>query len=1145
MAKEEFKKKINLKSPLPNLFFHQFDYISRSNIFSNNQKNPKMRKLVLLLVLACLVASPMYAQKKKKKKKKSKETTTVEKKKSLLSASTFSGMKFRNVGPAFTSGRIADIAVHPDNQNVWYVAVGSGGVWKTVNAGTTWTPIFDSQKSYSIGCITIDPNNPATIWVGTGENVGGRHVGFGDGIYKSSDGGKQWTSMGLETSEHISEIIVHPENSSVIWVAVQGPLWSKGGERGFYKSTDGGNTWKETLGVDEWTGVTDIAIDPRNPDRLYAASWQRHRTVAALMGGGPGSGIHRSDDGGETWTKLSSGLPRSNMGKIGIALSPQQPDIVYAAIELDRRKGGLYKSTNRGASWKKQSNAISGGTGPHYYQELYASPHQFDKIYLMDVRIQVSDNGGKSFQRLSERGKHSDNHAIIFRENDPNYLLIGSDGGLYESFDNAENWRFINNMAITQYYKVAVDDALPFYNIYGGTQDNGSHGGPSETDNRHGIRNADWYKTLGGDGHQSATEHGNPDIIYAQSQQGVLHRVDVTTGEQVYIQPQADEGADYERYNWDAPIIVSTHKPSTIYFGSQRVWKSENRGDSWTAISGDLSRQDERIKLPIMGKLQSWDNPWDIYAMSNFSSITSLSESPIDANIIYAGTDDGLIQITEDGGKNWRRVEVGSISGVPARAFVNDIKADLYDANTVYVTMDNHKEGDFKPYLFKSTDKGATWRSIASNLPDRHLVWRVVQDHVKANLLFAATEFGIFFTVDGGNKWVKFKGGLPTISFRDLTIQKRQNDLVAASFGRSFFVLDDYSALRDITEDNLKEEAKLFATADAWWYIPRNIISSQGAMYSAPNPDFGATFTYYLKDGFTSIKAERKKKEKKLAKEGKDIPFPGWDALEEENNEEPSKIWLTVKDDQGNIVKKIEAKAGTGIHRVAWDLRYSSKRPIRLRSSGATNPWQRRFNRGALVSPGNYTVSLAKQEDGKFTQLSEPQTFKVVPLKEGSLPRKPDQVYAAHVKAVNDLSTDISIMNHELSTSQRKLNAMFTALERTDIEPGVLDEKLLAVKKQLKSLDLLMNGSDAKGEVGEKNAPTVQSRLSTARRGLMNTYGPTEMHQQSLAVAKRELKTLTQKVMEISQNQMPALERALQEAGAPWIEGQTLPEQPR
>nr|NQU89535.1 glycosyl hydrolase [Bacteroidota bacterium] len=573
----------------------------------------------------------------------------------LMSSGTFSGLKFRSIGPAFMSGRIADIAINPEDEHTWYVAVGSGGVWKTENAGITWKPIFDQQISYSIGCVTIDPSNPHIVWVGTGENVGGRHVGYGDGVYKSEDDGKSWQNMGLKNSEHISKIVIHPKNSNIIWVASQGPLWKKGGERGLYKSTDGGKTWKRTLGDDQWVGVTDLLIDPRNPDRMYAATWQRHRNVAAYMGGGPGSGIYRSVDGGENWEKASKGLPTSNLGKIGLAISPQQPDVIYAAIELDRRTGGVFRSADRGATWEKQSEAVSGATGPHYYQELYACPHQFDRIYLADVRIQVSDNGGKTFRRLKEQLKHSDNHALVFRKDDPEYLLAGTDGGLYESFDLAENWRYIPNLPVTQFYKVAVDDAEPFYNVYGGTQDNNTQGGPSRTDNRHGIRNSDWFVTLYADGHQPAIEPGNPNIVYSESQEGGLVRVDRTTGEIVFIQPQPEEGYGPERFNWDAPILVSPHSPTRIYFASQRVWRSDNRGDSWTAISGDLTRNQEPIALPIMDQTQSWDSPWDFNAMSDYNTITSLAESPLQEGLMYAGTDDGIIQVTEDGGKSWMK----------------------------------------------------------------------------------------------------------------------------------------------------------------------------------------------------------------------------------------------------------------------------------------------------------------------------------------------------------------------------------------------------------------------------------------------------------------------------------------------------------
>ncbi|TDJ01288.1 MAG: glycosyl hydrolase, partial [Caldithrix sp.] len=934
----------------------------------------------------------------------------------LLSDKTFAGLKLRSIGPAFMSGRIADIAINPSDPSQWYVAVGSGGVWKTDNASTTWQPIFDDQPSYSVGCVTIDPNENTIIWVGTGENVGGRHVGYGDGIYRSADGGASWENMGLKETHHISKIIVHPENSDILWVAAQGPLWSKGGERGLYKTSDGGKKWKRVLGDAEWTGVTDILIDPRNPDQLYAATWQRHRNVAAYMGGGPGSGIHRSSDGGETWEKLSNGLPESNMAKIGLAISPQNPDVLYAAIELDRRTGGVYRSANRGVSWTKQSDTVSGATGPHYYQELYASPHQFDRLYLVDSRMQISNDGGKTFTRMKEQSKHGDNHALAFRADDADYLLVGTDGGLYESFDLAENWRYVANLPVTQFYKVALDDAEPFYNIYGGTQDNSTQGGPSRTVYSLGIQNSDWYRTLGGDGHQPATEPGNPNILYSESQQGFLSRIDVTTGEILSIQPQPEAGESYERFNWDAPILVSPHSPTRIYFASQRVWRSDNRGDSWTPISDDLTRNQERVTLPIMEQTWSWDAPWDVSAMSNYNTITSLAESPLQEGLIYAGNDDGLIHVTEDGGQNWRKIAVGDLPNVPATAFVNDIKADLFDVNTVYVALDNHKFGDLNPYLLKSRDRGKSWRSIKGNIPDRTLVWRLVQDHVNSNLLFAATEFGIYFTIDGGTKWIKLTGGVPTISFRDLAIQRRENDLVGASFGRGFYIFDDYSVLRHVSEQQLNQEATLFPVRKSWWYIQRQLGVIGGAShFTAPNPPYGAVFTYYLKDEIKTPKALRQEKEKKQIEDKQPVTFPGWDKIEAERRQEDPQIWLTVKDNEGSIIRRVKGENKAGFQRIAWDLRFP---PTDAVSSEADLSGD--FT-GAMVAPGNYTVTLSKQVDGNSTDLSEPVPFIVERMYEGALPTADPKQTAAWWKETERLNKSTTAASRVLDKALKRV----------------------------------------------------------------------------------------------------------------------------
>ncbi|MEQ8245183.1 glycosyl hydrolase [Fulvivirga sp.] len=1045
----------------------------------------------------------------------------------------FNNFKFRNIGPAFMSGRISDLAIDPTNENIWYVAVSSGGVWKTINAGTTFTPVFDDQSVFATGCVTIDPNNTHTIWVGTGENNGGRHISFGDGVYKSEDDGATWTNMGLKQSEHISKIYIKPGNSNVILVASQGPLWSAGGERGFYKSTDGGKNWKKTLGDEEWTGVTDFVVDPRDPNRIYAATWQHNRTVAAWMGGGEKTKIYASSDGGDTWEMLKSGLPEGKMGKIGLAISPQNPDVLYAAIETNRKTGGVWRSDNRGSSWTKMSDAVAGATGPHYYQELYASPHQFDKLYFMDSPLRMSLDGGKTFTEVNTTDKHVDNHAIAFKKDDPNYLMVGTDGGVYESFDLGDTWRYMENLPVTQFYKVALDDSEPFYNIYGGTQDNSSQGGSSRTDNITGITNADWQMVLNWDGHQPATEPGNPDIIYAERQEGNISRIDMKTGEVIDIQPQAGADEGYERFNWDAPILVSPHKPSTIFFASYRVWKSENRGDSWTAISGDLTKNQKRVDLPIMGKQQSWDSPWDLSAMSVYNTITSLAQSPKDANIIYAGTDDGLLQVTDNAGSSWKKINVSEM-GVPATAFINDVKADLYDANTVYVSLDNHKYGDYKPYFVKSTDKGATWTSLTNGLGSKNLVWRFVQDHVQKELCFLGTEFGIYFTVDGGNSWTELNGGIPTISFRDLAIQKRENDLVGASFGRGFFILDDYSALREVSSSQLTQEATLFKPRKAWWYVPRATLdfddkrgSLGSQLFVAPNPDFGAVFTYYLKDELKSDEKTRMDKEKGVSG---NIPFPSWDALQSEMREEGPFVFLEIKDVNGTILNRVMASTNKGFNRVAWNLKVASPDVLTLDGGYGDSD-------ALMVAPGTYQATLNKYVKGKITQLGEPVSVEVVPLREGSLKGSAPTEVAAFWRAYEQLSRDVSKTSIQLSNAYKTVDKLTWAASRSNVSQEVVSQ-VASVKAEVQSLQTIMNGNAAKLAIGERTNPTIGDRLFALNKGItLSTYGPTETHKQTMEIIKTQLKDLNAKLKATS-DKISALAKQIVDAGGPWIEGQ-------
>jgi photosystem II stability/assembly factor-like uncharacterized protein len=1043
-------------------------------------------------------------------------------------SSLYSGLKFRSVGPAFMSGRIADIAINPDNENEWYVAVGSGGVWKTVNAGTTWQPLTDNQSFYSTGSITIDPNNTNTIWLGTGENVGGRHVGVGKGVFLSLDGGKTWKNKGLNKSEHISKIIVNKKNSNNVFVASQGPLWSSGGDRGLYKSIDGGESWSLVLSVNKWTGVTDVVVDPRDENIMYAATWQRHRNVAAYMGGGPGTKLFKSTDGGDSWRQLKTGLPTGKLGKIGLAISEINPDVLYAAIELERRKGAVYRTSNGGESWKKMSDTVSGATGPHYYQELVASPHHFDKIYLMDVRVQVSDDGGKTFYRMNEGNKHSDNHSMTFKKNDPNYLLVGTDGGIYESFDDTKSWKYVNNLPLTQFYKLAVDDSYPFYNIYGGTQDNNTQGGPSRTFRSNGIANSDWFVLLGGDGHQPATEPGNPNIVYAQSQQGNLHRVDRTTGEAVFIKPYSGLNEDFERFNWDSPILVSSHNPKRLYFGSQRVWKSDDRGDSWTPISKDLTKNQERLELPIMGKQQSWDSAWDVYAMSTYNTITSLSESILDQNILYAGTDDGLIHSTKDGGSSWTSITVDKLPGVPDSSFVNDIKADLHNDQVAYVALDNHKFGDYSPYLYKTSNGGKSWKPIINGLPEDNFIWRIVQDHIDPNLLFLASEYGLYFSNNQGEKWIKFSTGLPTISVRDLVIQKRENDLVLATFGRGFYVLDDFSSLRKLNTSN-SNEVILFDVKEALQYNPiRSGTSSQGSSYyTSKNPPYGAIFSYNLPDSYKSLKSLRSKREKELDKLNKDIPFVGWDELDKEINETKSKIILEIRDDNGDLVDRINGSTKKGINRVSWNL--SKPLPTILDSNS-------RWSRSSLtVKPGKYSVHLLELVQGGVNELTKSKTFDVKRIRENVLKNPLNSKIDEFILELNKFEIEYSVMISNYIKSKKKQSSFNNTLRFIKNIDSDLLNKLNELNDQMNLIDVLLYGSKSKKEIMEKDITLVSERISIAKRGFYgNSYGPTKQHMDSFGIAKDQWDSILPRVEKFIKA-VGVLSNDLEQLGAPII----------
>lgn len=1081
------------------------------------------KHLVPLLVLV-VVSSGIHAQKKKK--------TDDDANAYWLKSSQLSGLKFRSIGPALTSGRVADIAVNPNDFNEYYVAVASGGVWRTTNHGVTFKPIFDGEGSYSIGCVTIDPNQSSTIWVGTGENNNQRSVGYGDGVYKSTDGGNSWKHMGLKESEHISKIIVDPRNSNVVYVAAYGPLWSDGGDRGVYKSVDGGEKWEQIHFISEKTGTADLVMDPTNPDILYEAVHQRRRHVFTYIGGGPESGVYKSTDAGKSWVESNSGLPKEKMGRIGLAVSPADSNVVYAIVEASGDEAGFYRSTNMGASWEKRSKYKTSG---NYYQEIYCDPYDVDKVFSMNTWLHHTVDGGKTFVKTGESQKHVDNHCIWINPTNTDHWIVGCDGGLYETYDHATTWEYKANLPITQFYKVSIDYDKPFYNVFGGTQDNNSQGGPSRTINNAGILNSDWYITVGGDGYETQVDPTNPNIIYAQWQYGGLVRYDRQSGERIGIKPQPGKGEAAFRWNWDSPLLISPHNPKTLFFCANKVFKTTDRGNTWKAISPDLTQQIDRNKLKVMGEIQSPDVVMKNKSTTIYGNIVAFDQSPLDSNLLYAGTDDGLIQVSEDGGATWKKKE--GFPGVPQMTYVNMLWASQHNKNVVYATFNNHKRGDFKPYVMRSVDKGNSWTALQNDLPERGTVYSIAEDHVDPMLLFAGTEFGCYVSVNGGANWVELSAGLPTICVRDMAIQKRESDLVLGTFGRGFYILDDYSPLRGLTKEALEADAKIFPVKKSLEYVESNPlglrgVGSQGAsMYAAPNPEFGATFTYFTKEKPKSPTEQRQEKEKKAKEDGVDIDYPTYEEFVAEDNYETAYLLFIIKDAAGNEVRKIEKPTSEGIQRVSWNLRYPTSTPIRT-----DVPTVGRYSspdEGPLVIPGNYTVELWQSDNGVLTKLVDPTSFEVVPLENSSLDRQ-TAANIAFKQEVQELRRRIKGSDNELAELDKRLKHIKKAIQSypgADIE-WMKDVK--ALENSSHDVRIKMSGDHHKGKRDVETIPGTADRVDgIVWSSWYSTSDPTTTHKEQFELAKEEYTDIRTSLDDI-RSAVQALESKLDSKSIPY-----------
>ncbi|NNF66817.1 MAG: glycosyl hydrolase, partial [Gammaproteobacteria bacterium] len=1018
-------------------------------------------------------------------------------------AAIYTGLALRGIGPALTSGRVTDFAMHPERWQEYFVATASGGLWKTNNNGITWQPVFDDQASYSIGVVMLDPNDPLTVWVGSGENNSQRSVAYGDGVYKSIDGGRSWTNMGLQDSGHIGQIAFHPEDSNVVYVASQGPLWNAGGDRGLYRSEDGGENWERILHVDQHTGVNEVLIHPQKPQQMVASSYQRRRHVWTLINGGPGSGVHKSTDGGESWREITAGLPAGDMGRIGIAMAPDNPDLVYAIIEADKKEQGIYRSQDFGETWEKRSDYIS--SSPQYYNELVVDPENSDRVYSLDTFARISNDGGKSWERLNIEHRHVDDHALWIDPANTDHLIIGGDGGVYETWDLGGSWRHIRNLPITQFYRSTPDNALPFYRVYGGTQDNNSLGAPSRTTNVHGITNADWLITLGGDGYKPQIDPLDPNIVYTQYQYGGLARYDRRSGERVYITPQADNESDQLRWNWNTPLILSHHSPTRLYYGAERIFRSDDRGNSWRAISGDLSRQIDRNKLDVMGRVWSVDTIAKNRSTSIYGSLIAIAESPFDEQLLYAGTDDGLIHVSADGGENWKKTE--RFSGVPDMSLVEDIITSSHDIDTAYAVFDNHKRGDFKPYISVTRDRGRSWRLISGDLPQRGSAHTIIEDHVDANLLFAGTEFGLYFTQNGGKDWIALNGNFPTIAVRDLEIQRREQDLVIGTFGRGIYILDDYTPLRVPVARLKNNAATFFPVKDALLYIEGYRYGSkekgnQGhAFFTAPNPPFGAIFSYYLRDGLQTKKQIRREKEKAIEEKGGDTPYPDWQALRAEDREQDPRIFVIVRDGDGNVVRRVAGPTAKGFHRIAWDLRLAPPDPVSLNDTGFRPPWAGEPI-GPLTLPGAYTATLTAVSNGQWRDIGEPMAFEVVPLDQGAALLADRQSLQDFQLKTSRLSRAVDGAVEATKEFQSRIDHLAVALTHAPAAGPQQHQRLREIELALADVDVKLNGDRT---IGSRNEPvpwSISSRASSIVGGHWKSQSAvTDTHKKAYQLA--------------------------------------------
>jgi photosystem II stability/assembly factor-like uncharacterized protein len=1094
-------------------------------------------KKILTLVLVIILAgsSSLSAQKKETKKEEKGSANQI---KPSVSSSLFTGITFRSVGPAWASGRIADLAVNPSDHSEIYAAIASGNIWKSMNNGTTWKPVFDKYGAYAIGCIVIDPSNNNVVWAGTGENNHQRALGWGDGVYRSDDAGASWKNMGLKESRQIGGIAIDPRNSDVVYVAAEGSAWGPGGERGLYKTINGGKSWEKILNISDNTGINNVVIDPRNPDIIYATSEQRRRHIGLKISGGPESAVYKSTDGGVSFDKIMKGLPSGDLGGMGIAISPVNPDVLYLIVEAQGESGGFYRTVNRGASWERMNSYHASG---QYYNKIICDPKDVDRVFSLDTYTQVTSDGGKTWSRVSNEGRHVDDHAMWIDPDNTKHFYIGGDGGIYETWDNGVNFIFKSNLPITQFYRVAVDNSSPFYYIYGGTQDNNSMGGPSASTSN-GVTNDDWFVTQGGDGFWVAIDPTDPNIVYTESQYGNASRWDRKSGQSVSIKPYPGEGELTFRWNWDTPILISPHNNKRIYIAANFLFRSEDQGSNWNKISPDLTRNENRDNFKVMDKYWSVDAVAKNKSTSLWGTLVSLTESNVQKDLLYTGSDDGMISVTEDGGGNWRMIK--TFPGVPEYTYVSDIAADKFNADIVYATFNNHQRDDFKPYVLKSTDKGKSWASISANLPVNGPVHTIEQDHINPNLLFLGTEFSFFVSFDGGASWTEFNKGLPTIAVRDIAIQERENDLVIATFGRGFYVIDDYTPLRNYKKDIIGKPGYIFPVSEAKMFVQNSEFDNQGSMYFvSDNPPYGATITYYVDTVPKTDRDLRKDKDKKLFEKGEFIPQPTAKELSLEEREIKPYLIFTISDDEGNVIRKLYKSASKGVGRITWNFTHAGYQPVRaaekfnpVPETGERSRWG---GGGISVMPGKYFVSMALYAKGEVKELAGPEPFICKPLDIVTLPVTDSEAKEKWTKEMTAFAKTAYGAISYAAELDGKVNTIMQTIHQTTEAPASLMQEAVALSDEMNEITYLIRGISV-GASTEETPPSpasLSARLSTMSRSLYGNSGDISgIADQQFQVLKKEFPVLLGRIQKAGAA-VDALNAKLDEIKAPWTSG--------